>query len=104
MTDEQFVTAVLAEVKRARELFPGAGATNAALVEEVGEVSKALMYEPWDAVEIEAVQVAAMACRLVTEGDSTMGQFRWEKVHHEGLRYMRPKHMMPAPNPRSAKV
>jgi len=95
LDDQQFANAVLAEVKRARSLFPGANATNAALVEEVGEVSKALMYEPWDAVVIECVQVAAMACRLVTEGDSTMAEFRWNKVHAQGMRYMEKEHLMP---------
>lgn len=96
MTDEEFLAAVLKEVQRARLLFPGANATNAALIEEVGEVSKALMYEPWTSVIQEAAQVAAMACRLVTEGDSTMQDFRWHKVHRGGKCFMRPEHIMPS--------
>jgi len=95
MTDQEFVNAVLKEVASARRQFPGANATNAALVEEVGEVSKALMYEPWYAVIAEAVQVASMALRLATEGDATMMDFRWEKVHDKGSRYMQPEHVMP---------
>lgn len=95
MNDAQFLKAVAAEVKRARSKFPGDNATNAALVEEVGEVSTALMFEPWDAVTAEAVQVAAMALRLATEGDSTFKDWRWKKIHESGHRYMRSVHIMP---------
>lgn len=95
MSEQEFMQAVLREVERARTIFPGANATNCALVEEIGEVSKALMYEPWDALTKEAVQAAAMRCRLVTEGDSTMREFRFVKVHDNGRRYMLPEHVMP---------
>ena len=95
VNDEQFLKAVSAEVKRARRKFPGENATNAALVEEVGEVSTALMFEPWSNVIAEAVQVAAMACRLATEGDSTFKDWRWKTIHEEGERYMGKKHLMP---------
>ena len=95
MNDEKFLKLVAAEVKRARKKFPGENATNAALVEEVGEVSTALMFEPWDAVIAEAVQVAAMAVRLATEGDSTFKDWRWKAVHEGGHRYMGNKHIMP---------
>jgi hypothetical protein len=95
MTDQDFVEAVAAELARARAKFPGSEAANAALVEEVGEVSKALMYEPWDFLVKEAVQVAAMAQRLAVEGDQSMAEFRYRKVHDNGRRYMRPEHRMP---------
>lgn len=95
MNDAQFLKAVAAEVKRARKKFPGDNATNAALVEEVGEVSTALMFEPWDAVIAEAVQVAAMALRLATEGDSTFKDWRWKTIHEGGHRYMGSVHIMP---------
>ena len=95
MTDSEFIDAVLAEVKRARSKYPGAGATNAALVEEVGELSTALMYEPFDHVRAEAVQVACMALRLAVEGDATFIAFRWKAVHENGERYMKPRHIMP---------
>ena len=99
MNDDQFLRAVAAEVKRARKKFPGANATNAALVEEVGEVSTALMFEPWDAVVAEAVQVAAMALRLATEGDDTFEAWRWRKIHDDGTRYMGKRHLMPKAKP-----
>ncbi len=95
MTDEQFLKAVAAEIKRARRKFPGANATNAALVEEVGEVSTALMFEPWSAVCAEAVQVATMAMRLATEGDATFEEWRWRTIHENGERYMGKGHRMP---------
>jgi hypothetical protein len=50
MNDQEFAAAVQKEIARARSLFPGNEATAAALGEEVGEVFKALMYEPWDAL------------------------------------------------------
>lgn len=95
MTDEKFLQMIIDEAKRARARFPGPNAMNAALVEEVGEVSKALMYEPWNAVVAECVQVASMAMRLATEGDSTMIDFRWQHVHDFGRRYGGPEFTMP---------
>lgn len=95
MNDAQFIKAVLAEAKRARAKFPGDNATNAALVEEVGEVSKALMFEPWNAVCAEAVQVAVMAMRLATEGDALFKDWRDRVIHQGGTRYCRKEHIMP---------
>lgn len=95
MNDQEFAAAVAEEIQRARRLFPGAEATSAAMIEEVGEVCKALMYEPWDALVKECVQVAAMAQRLATEGDDTMRRFREKHVHDFGRRYQRPEHEMP---------
>lgn len=77
ITDERFFDMVRAELQRARAKFPAeTNPTNATLVEEVGEVSKALLCEPWENVIAESVQVAAMACRMATEGDATMVEFR----------------------------
>lgn len=101
MNDAQFLKAVAAEVKRARRKFPGENATNAALVEEVGEVSTALMFEPWSAVIAEAIQVAAMACRLAVEGDVTFQDWRWKTIHENGERYIGKKFQMPKIKPRT---
>lgn len=102
MTDEEFLLEVKAEIDRARSKFPAADMTNAALVEEVGELSTALMYEPWNRVIAEAVQVAAMACRLATEGDWSAKRFRDHKVHAidkygKPMRYVGPEFEMPEP-------
>jgi NTP pyrophosphatase (non-canonical NTP hydrolase) len=63
------------ELKAAREAFPTTTHLLPALVEEVGEVAKALMEHDrklgTSAQEVlrEAVQVASMAIRIAVEGD-----------------------------------
>jgi hypothetical protein len=69
-----FMADVLMEVGRARGLFPMPNKTLAALGEEVGELNKALLDMDVDkatSIDVfkEAVQVAAMACRVAIEGD-----------------------------------
>jgi hypothetical protein len=60
------------EVDRARVLFPQNRRLFAALVEEVGELAKALVENrPLAEIRAEAVQVACVAVRLIEEGDST---------------------------------
>ena len=63
--------AVAAEVIRARIKFPDNTHKLAALVEEVGELAQAMLQgKPWDEIEKEAIQVAAVAVRIIEEGDS----------------------------------
>jgi NTP pyrophosphatase (non-canonical NTP hydrolase) len=63
------------ELRAAREAFPGNTHMLCALVEEVGEVAKAIMEhdrrQGTSVQEVlrEAVQVASMAVRLAVEGD-----------------------------------
>jgi predicted DNA-binding transcriptional regulator AlpA len=77
VTDESFIRLVMAEVSRARQKHPSEGnPLMAALTEEVGEVAKALLDEPWLRVVEEAVQVASTAMRLAVEGDSTVAEYR----------------------------
>lgn len=69
------MAAVSAEVARARILFPGNKQQLAALVEEVGELAQALIDHDRgkataDDIQKEAVQVAAMAIRLLEEGSA----------------------------------
>ncbi|WP_150526448.1 hypothetical protein [Roseibium sediminis] len=70
---------IRAELARAREKFPGDNVTLAALMEEVGELSKATFEEPRSRVREEAVQVAVMACRMVLDGDCTFEPWRKSK-------------------------
>ncbi len=65
---------IMSEVEKAREKFPAPNTTFAAMVEEVGEVGKALMDLELGAIHRddlikECVQVAVMAVRIATEGD-----------------------------------
>lgn len=74
-----FIEMVAMEVSRARAKFPDSRRSFAALVEEVGELAQALLHvleKPGDMnrtrIREEAIQVAAMACRVATEGDSSL--------------------------------
>lgn len=58
------------EAARARGLFPNNAHLMSALMEEVGELAKALLDDEGERrVYAEAVQVAAVALRIATEGD-----------------------------------
>ncbi len=60
------------EVSKARTKFPGNKMLLAALTEEVGELAKAMLQKrPQDEVTKEAVQVAAVAIRIIEEGDAS---------------------------------
>lgn len=62
---------VAGEVRRAREKFPNNDHMMAALMEEVGELSKAFLEnEGNDRVRAEAMQVACVAIRIMEEGDA----------------------------------
>jgi hypothetical protein len=65
--DSGFLNALVAELEMARVNFPDRP-TMAVLVEEVGEVARALQDESREAIYLECVQVAAMAMRMATEG------------------------------------
>nr|DAO37989.1 MAG TPA: hypothetical protein [Caudoviricetes sp.] len=80
-----FCERVETEVKFARMKHPGPNPSLAALSEEVGELAKELLdlhvqlrnlkpiqRKQWERVWEEAVQVAAVACRIATEGDGTL--------------------------------
>ena len=76
--DGLFIREVLDEIARARSKFKGNVDNYVALVEEVGELAQALLqmkHQPEKGkseyhVFSEAVQVAVMAMRVATEGDS----------------------------------
>ncbi|AOX10021.1 hypothetical protein Q5O_16995 [Pseudomonas putida JB] len=73
---ECFIRAVRCEVMRAQKLFPGRRLMGLAFNEEVGELNKALLDEPWKQVYKEAVQAATMAARVALEGDESVDQWR----------------------------
>lgn len=74
-----FSADMISEIGKARAKFPGDRLTMMALVEEVGELAKAMLDEPAQRVYREAVQVAAMAARLAIEGDSSVSEVRIER-------------------------
>lgn len=79
MNIDQFLADVKAEVERARKLFPGPNNHQTlAFAEEAGELVQAVLDRHYgkagDAeVYAEAVQAAAMAARVVLDGDGVRG-------------------------------
>lgn len=71
-----FLVRVSSEVKRAREKFPNPAGLMTALTEEVGELAKACLDEDMLSIHDEAMQVAAMAVRMATEGDPSLNVVR----------------------------
>jgi len=80
---DDFILEVMLEVSRARKKFPETAMTMAALVEEVGELAQAILDKPASEVWAEAVQVACMAVRVATEGDSSASAYRSSKLLDE---------------------
>lgn len=73
MTTDQALEALRAEIARARAKFPNNDRLFEALAEEVGEAFRALD-DPngrCSDVDKELIQVACVAIRIVTEGNST---------------------------------
>jgi NTP pyrophosphatase (non-canonical NTP hydrolase) len=79
--DTDFLASVIEELHRARRKFPDSTHSLAALMEEVGELSKAMLDEPLRNVRAEAVQVAVMALRVAVDGDRSLDSHR----AHKGL-------------------
>jgi hypothetical protein len=71
-----FLCDMEAELRRAREKFPGDRIMSIALAEEFGELMKAMLDEPGANVWKEAVQVAIMAARVAIDGDSSVDDWR----------------------------
>ncbi len=64
-----------AELGRARKAFPTTAHMTVALVEEVGEVARALLQgKPAGELRRECIQVAVMAIRVMEEGDADFGR------------------------------
>lgn len=68
------------ELAHAKRKFPDPDGLVAALMEEVGELAKAMLEEPVVNVEAEAVQVAALAIRIAQQGDPTLSNIRAKRV------------------------
>lgn len=67
------LTEVATEINRARKLHPTNEHLLAALMEEVGELARALLEKDFDHARIEAIQVATVAIRIAEEGEKHLG-------------------------------
>jgi len=78
VADETSLAAIDAELVRARLKHPGRKHLLAALVEEVGELAQAILQQkPKSAIDKEAAQVAAVAVRIMEEGDAAFDVKDW---------------------------
>lgn len=81
VSNYSFLCDLEGEVASARSKFPRTAMMMTALVEEVGELAQALLHvrlgKGFSAeVYAEAIQVATMAMRLATEGDSDYPEYQ----------------------------
>jgi hypothetical protein len=65
--DDAALTEIVIELRRARSKFPGNDRLFKALVEEVGELAKAML--EGGNIREEATHVACVAIRIMTEGE-----------------------------------
>lgn len=79
-----FIAEFLKQLAYARYKFPGDNLTMIALMEEVGELAKAVMDEAPENVNLEAIQVATMAARVWLDGDHSI-EYRREQNGLEPL-------------------
>lgn len=81
--DRYMLGEIVRELGRARAKFPGVEHMTCAAMEEMGEVARALLqleHEPAKgkrSVDVagECIQLAAMAIRIATEGDTTYTRY-----------------------------
>lgn len=76
---EDFLDQVRAELAHARSKFPGDRIMTLAMAEKFGELVKAVRDEHSSDVRKEAVQTAAMAARVVLDGDASVNDWRAAK-------------------------
>lgn len=74
---DDLINDITIELQRALNLFPENIFIFPALIEEVGELAKALMEESPERIRAEAIQVAVMAIRIIQEGDRDITQRRF---------------------------
>lgn len=67
---------IVAELEAARKTFPNPEHLFAALTKKVGNLAKAFLDEPSERIYKEAKQVAALAIRIMEEGDPAFTNLR----------------------------
>lgn len=73
---EKFLQCVRDEYTRATAKFPSTDCAGIALMEEAGEVGKALLDESSERITEECVQTAVMAARIAIDGDPSTAAYR----------------------------
>lgn len=74
------LAAIRAETYKARQKFPGNRFLLCALLEEAGELARALLQaKSKDEVDREALQVCAIAVRIIEEGDASFADITPEE-------------------------
>src|SRR3569623_671730 len=64
--------AIRDEVKNGRDRYPAPDGLVCALAEHSGKVAQAMLEQPWHMVQREAMEVIAIAVRLIEEGDPAL--------------------------------
>lgn len=87
--DDRIQYCIDAELRFARAKFPGSNLNFPALVEEVGELAKALLEHTYgkakpEEIFAEAVQVAVMAIRVAEEGSAEF-PYKFEHSHYQAF-------------------
>jgi len=75
-SDDDFLGKVRERLEKAREKYPSPNAMSLGILEEAGEVGKALVKESPERVYDECIDLAVMAMRLAEEGDPHSDVFR----------------------------
>lgn len=70
---EDTIANIEVELEHARAKFPYSTHLSVALMEEVGEMSHDILEGNWELARREAAQVAAVAIRIIEEGDADFG-------------------------------
>lgn len=86
VSNKDVISDIEDELKKARNAWPKNHHMMNALTEEVGELAQALLHMNFEKgkkthkdVYKEAIQVATMAIRVATEGDSTLPEYDPER-------------------------
>ena len=73
---EVFMNDVQKEIQSAKKKFPQTYCVTLAMAEESGELVRAVMGQSNSDIYKEAIQTCAMVFRVITEGDSSVDQYR----------------------------
>lgn len=73
---EVFMSDVQKEIESARKKFPSTHCVSLAMMEEAGELVRAMLGQSDEEIYMESVQTVAMVFRMITEGDPSVAEYR----------------------------